>query len=49
MKPVELSTPDGRVECYERRVDGSRKRIATTDSLEAAVRAATNWAHQRTG
>lgn len=48
LKPVEATTPDGPVACYERRPDGRRSRIATPDSLAAAVRAATNWAHQRT-
>lgn len=47
LKPVETTSPGGPVACYERRPDGRRDRIATTDSLEAAVRAATNWTHQR--
>lgn len=48
LKPVDTTSPDGSVACYERRSDGRRSRLATPDSLEAAVRAATNWAHQRT-
>lgn len=48
LKPVETTSPGGPVACYERRADGRRSRLATPDSLEAAVRAATNWAHQRT-
>ena len=49
LKPVETTAPDGPVECYERRPGRGRTRIATPDSLQAAIRAATNWAHQRTG
>lgn len=49
LKPVEALAPDGRIACYERRPGGRRHRIGTPDSLEAAVRAATNWARQRTG
>ena len=48
LKPVELAEPRGSVECFERRrVAGGRERIMSTDSIEAAVRAATNWAHQQ--
>lgn len=48
LKPVDTTSPDGPIVCYERRPDGRRNRIATPDTLESAVRAATNWAHQRT-
>lgn len=48
LKPVELTEPRGSVECFERRrIAGGRERIMSTDSIEAAVRAATNWAHQQ--
>lgn len=48
LKPVEMADPWGRFECFERRrFEGSRDRILATDSLEAALRAATNWVHQR--
>ena len=48
LKPVEMTEPQGEIECYERRrLAGGRERILSTDSLEAAVRAATNWVHQR--
>lgn len=50
LKPVEMADPRGRVECFERRrFEGRRDRILATDSLEAALRAATNWVHQRRG
>lgn len=48
LKPVEMVEPHGRIECYERRrLAGGREQILSTDSLEEAVRAATNWVHQR--
>lgn len=48
LKPVELTEPRGTVECFERRrIAGGREQIMSTDSIEAAVRAATNWAHQQ--
>lgn len=50
LKPVEMADPWGKVECFERRrFEGARERILATDSLEAALRAATNWVHQRSG
>lgn len=50
LKPVEVADPWGEVECFERRrFEGRRDRILETDSLEAALRAATNWVHQRSG
>lgn len=50
LKPVEMADPWGKVECLERRrFEGARERILATDSLEAALRAATNWVHQRSG
>jgi hypothetical protein len=49
LKPVESTDPDGPIACYERRPDSRRDHVGTSGSLEAAVRAATNWVHQRTG
>lgn len=50
LKPVELSDPSGRVEYYERGQGGGEgTQILTTDSLEEAVRVATNRTHQLTG
>lgn len=48
LKPAELSDPQGSVEFHERRVSGSTELLLTTDSLREALRAAINWAHQRT-
>lgn len=48
LKPAELSAPTGPIEFYERGSGGRDERILTTDSLREALRAATNWAHQRT-
>lgn len=48
LKPAEMANPSGRVEFYEREAGGDRERVLATDSLGDAVRAATNWVHQRT-
>ena len=48
LKPAELSDPEGPVEFYVRRVDRSTELLLTVDSLREGLRAAINWAHQRT-
>lgn len=50
LKPAVLTEPTGAIEWYEERGSSAgREHVRTVDGLDAALRAAINWAHRETG